>query len=94
MTFTEFKSKSQKLANEKFEGEINSPIEFSLRRAEFVEQKLKKLIALAEQSPHRTALRKKEGWQRQLARVQDNRQRMANSYFPPDGKAARRSPTL
>ena len=82
MTFHEFQTESKRICNEEFQGNITSPLEFSLRRAEFVEKRLKALIALAEKTSFQTAQRKKEGWLRELTRVRNNRERITAVHFP------------
>jgi hypothetical protein len=69
MTYKEFKRQVFAIYNDTYKGEDVSPIEYGIRRAEFEEEKLKRLIALADQTIFSTAKRKVAGWRRQLDRV-------------------------
>jgi hypothetical protein len=69
MTYKEFKRQVFAIYNDGYKGEDVSPIEYGIRRAEFEEEKLKRLITLADQTVFSTAKRKVAGWRRQLDRV-------------------------
>lgn len=69
MTYKEFKRQVFAIYNDNYKGEDVSPIEYGIRRAEFEEEKLKRLITLADQTIFSTAKRKVAGWRRQLERV-------------------------
>lgn len=69
MTYKEFKRRVFTIYNECYHGGDLGPIEYGLRRAEFEENKLGRLIGLAEETEFSTARRKVEGWRRQLERV-------------------------
>ena len=53
-----------------YRGTTNRPVEFALKRAEFEQEKLRQLIALADQANFATAKMKKASWQRMLAKAQ------------------------
>jgi hypothetical protein len=69
MTYKEFKRQVFAIYNDSYKGEDVSPIEYGIRRAQFEEEKLKRLITLADQTVFSTAKRKVAGWRRQLERV-------------------------
>jgi hypothetical protein len=76
MTYKEFKRQIFAIYSETYSGEDVSPIEYGIRRAEFEDMKLRRLIELAEQTAFSTARRKVAGWKRQLERVQLIRMRL------------------
>lgn len=75
MTFAEFKRQISLVARERYQGDELSPLQFGIDRARFEEQKLLKLIALAQQAGFATAQRRKAAWERQLIKVRSSRQR-------------------
>lgn len=76
MTYKDFKRQVFAIYNETFNGDDKSPIEYGIQRAAFEEKKLRRLIALADQTSFSTAKRKVAGWQRQLERVQQIKARL------------------
>ncbi len=75
MTYSDFKKQVAALQKSRYQENSESPLEFAMKRAEFVEQKLRQLITLADQTKFATARRQKEGWKRQLERSRASRDR-------------------
>jgi hypothetical protein len=78
MTYKEFKREVFAIYNQSFAGDDKNPIEYGIQRAEFEEKKLRRLIALADQTAFSTAKRKVAGWRRQLERVQQIKARLGS----------------
>lgn len=76
MNFKEFKQESLKIALEQFESKEFHPLDFGIQRALFEEQRLRRLIELAEHVDSLTVKRKAAGWRRQLEKTVSVRNRM------------------
>ncbi len=76
MTFKEFQAQVREIKKVTFQGTSDSPLHWGIERAKFNEQRLLRLIAVAEQVPYATARRRYDAWQRQLSRVRETRERM------------------
>lgn len=76
MTYKDFKRQVFVIYNEPFKGIDNNPIDYGIQRAFFEENKLRRLIVLADQTTFSTAKRKVAGWRRQLERVQQIKARL------------------
>jgi hypothetical protein len=76
MNFKEFKQQSLKITLQQFESKEFHPLDFGIQRARFEEEKLKRLIDLAEQVESLTVKRKAAGWRRQLEKTVGVRMRM------------------
>ena len=76
MNFKEFKQQSLKISLEPFESKEFHPLDFGIQRALFEEERLRRLIELAEQVESLTVKRRAAGWRRQLEKTKSVRNRL------------------
>jgi len=69
MTYKEFQTATAKIQNEKYSGDIFTAVDFGLKRSEFVQDKLRELVALADKTLSMTARRKRDAWLRKIEKA-------------------------
>jgi hypothetical protein len=76
MKLKEFKTLQYKIEKEQFNsGDLGSPFQIALQRAEFVEKRLERLLVAANGIRSKTIERKVEVWKRQLSEVRAKKKR-------------------
>ncbi len=76
MTYKEFRKQARQISREQFKGLSFHPLEHGIERGRFEENKFKRLIRLAKETPCETTRRQIERWERQIARLQETRRRL------------------
>ena len=71
MTLGKFEMIKTKILGEKFHGPVINPLEYAIRRNEFEQKKLRRVIGLAEPLlGNKTVSRQVDGWKRMLQRTE------------------------
>lgn len=75
MTYKEFQTATAKIQNEKYSGDVFTAVDFGLKRADFVQDKLQQLVAIAEKTHSATARKKQAAWLREIEKSKVARKR-------------------
>lgn len=80
MTYREFKTLVSHVAQERFRSEQNHPLLFGIERLQFEKLKLKRLVEAGSMVDCKTARRRVQAWEREIARLEEKGRYMTEQY--------------